>query len=477
METLLWTIVVLGVLIFVHELGHFVVAKASGIQVPRFSIGLGPRVVGFRIGETDYCLSAIPFGGYVKMAGMEAEEATGGLEGDPLLRDAEPEDWEAAGATGGGRREGEAGEEPAIDPRRGFDAKPLGVRLIVILAGVFMNFVFGFVVFVLLSYHQGEPIVPTLVGTVDSALVRVEPALEGWRGRFVTRLDGTPVRTWDELQEALQRAPVGEPLQVAFDDGPAVTVGPGVTGGELARGLVPALPPVVGEVQGGSAAEAAGLRRGDRILTLDGRPVRIWEDIPRYVRERGGRPVVVRLSRDATPERSGGERVLEVPVVPGLERAPGEDGKFVEVGHLGIAARLESTPISFGEAVAQGSLATWRAGSLILNGLRQLVTGQLSLKALGGPVAIGQITGYYQRQGFDQLLWWMGLFSINLAILNLLPIPVLDGGHVMFLVIEGIRGHPLSTRSKIRLSQAGMVMLILLMAWAVTSDVLRLIGL
>jgi regulator of sigma E protease len=487
METVFWTILVLGVLVFVHELGHFIAAKAAGIQVPRFSIGLGPRLVGFRIGETDYCLSAVPFGGYVKMAGMEGEEALAALEGDPLLREAAPEDFapENGRQVESGRpdeaadrgRDRSSVTAPRFDPARGFDAKPLPVRLIVILAGVFMNFVFGFVVFVLLSYSQGQPVLPTLVSSVAPELVKLDPQLAEWRGRSIRMVNGAPVDNWNELVDRLQEVPEGAPLVIGFADGSELKLAGSVSGAELARALLPGLPPVIGQVQEESPARAAGLRPGDRILALDGRPVRLWDEIPQYIRERAGRRVVLTIERDATPGAPGGEETREIAIVPRREQAPGEDSKFVPVGHLGVIARILNEPVSFPEALRSGTNATLRAGGLILGGLGQLVTGKVSLKSLGGPVAIGQITGYYQRQGLDQLLWWMGLFSINLAILNLLPIPVLDGGHVLFLAIEGVRGHPLTAQSKIRLSQAGMVMLILLMAWAVTSDVLRLFGL
>jgi regulator of sigma E protease len=470
MVTILVTVLVLGILIFVHELGHFLAAKFSGIQVPRFSIGLGPRLVGFRIGETDYCLSAVPFGGYVKMAGMETDEAVGGLEGDPLLQDAGTEDL--AGEAPGRER---ATAAIALDPERGFDKKPLGVRLIVILAGVFMNFVFGFLVFVWLSWSQGEPRLPTLVAEVDPALVQLDKRLDGWRGRMIRAINGAPVETWEELNDRLRAVSPGTPITVAFADGEEVTLDPAIRGPALGEGTAFGLPPVIGEVQRGGVADAAGLRRGDRILALDDRPVRVWEDIPDYVRDRAGRPITVLFERDETPGSPGGERRVAVRLVPSRQQEPGEDNRFVPVGFLGISAKLDSDPISFPQAVRQGTHLTGRAGGLILHGLGQLVTGRLSLRALGGPVVIGQITGYYRRQGIDQLLYWMALFSINLAILNLLPIPVLDGGHVMFLLIEGIRGHPLSPRFKVRLSQVGMVLLILLMAWAVTSDLLRLI--
>ena len=212
MVTILVTVLVLGILVFVHELGHFVVAKLSGIHAPRFSIGLGPRLIGFRIGETDYCISAIPFGGYVKMAGMEADEAVGGQEGDPLLQNAGP-----PRELGGGG--GSAGESVAFDPERGFDRKPLGVRMAVILAGVFMNFVFGFLVFVWLSWSQGEPRLPTIVSDVDPEVALLDGRLQGWRGRAIRSVNGAPVDTWAQLDERLQAAPQGTPLRIGFANG------------------------------------------------------------------------------------------------------------------------------------------------------------------------------------------------------------------------------------------------------------------
>jgi regulator of sigma E protease len=291
----------------------------------------------------------------------------------------------------------------------------------------------------------------------------------------VRAVDGAPVETWTQLDERLRAAPAGEPLRITFAGGRDVKLSAAVSGVELADGTSFGLPPVIGEVQRGGAADAAGLAPGDRIVALDGKPVVVWDDIPEYVRDRAGKAIRVRFERDATPGAPGGERTLEVKLVPARQQEPGADNRFVPVGFLGVSAKLDSDPISLPEAVRQGARLTAHAGGLILHGLGQLVTGELSFRALGGPVVIGQITGYYRRQGVDQLLYWMALFSINLAILNLLPIPVLDGGHVLFLLVEGIRGHPLPPKFKVRLSQVGMVLLILLMAWAVTSDLLRLI--
>nr|MBA2566047.1 site-2 protease family protein [Gemmatimonadota bacterium] len=275
METLLWTLVLLGVLIFIHELGHFMAAKWAGIPVPRFSLGLGPRLIGFRIGSTDYCLSAIPFGGYVKMLGVEGDEDGNWMEGDTArIGDAAPPPRPVRpGTPAGDEREEVAGvwvarstaEELALAPPvenpgapqpgagspragLGFDSKPLWVRMIVILAGVTMNFLFGFLVFVWLSYQRGEPQVPTVVSRVAPELVQREPQLAGWRGRELRSVGGEAVATWDDVIGRLEG--LGDaPVEVQFEDGRRETVGGGVQADDLTRGLAPGLAPVIGQVQ------------------------------------------------------------------------------------------------------------------------------------------------------------------------------------------------------------------------------------
>ena len=182
-------------------------------------------------------------------------------------------------------------------------------------------------------------------------------------------------------------------------------------------------------------------------------------------------PVVVQRVVD------GESRNLTITVETGVEKAPRPtDGKFVDVGVLGVGAELDRIRLGPLEALATGTQAAGRASMLILSGLHDIATGGVSLKAVGGPVAIGQLTGHFARQGMSSLLGWVALFSINLAILNLLPIPVLDGGHILFLGIEALRRRPLSANQKLRLSQVGLAFLVLLMAWAFTADILRLVG-
>lgn len=452
MQTLILTIIVLGVLVLVHELGHFVTAKWAGVGVPRFSIGLGPRVVGVKIGETDYCISAIPFGGYVKMTGMEGEEAFEGLEGGDV----------------------ESGEAIA-PPEKRFENKSLLWRLAILSAGVAMNFLLGWVIYVSLAWHDGIPTVDgTAVASVDSTLVAAHPELAALGGETVAAVEGRSVSNWQQLIDAILEAEDGA-LELDLASGRTVIlpVSSETDREEVAGAMFPLVPAVIDEVQEGSPAARAGIQPGDRILAIDGIETPSFDRVSEVVQARPDQilPVVIERAVD------GATRQLSLTVETGVEKAPRPtDGKFVDVGVLGVGAKIERIRLNPVESFVTGTKAAGRASMLILSGLQDIATGGVSLKAVGGPVAIGQLTGHFARQGTSSLLGWVALFSINLAILNLLPIPVLDGGHILFLGIEALRRRPLSANQKLRLSQVGLAFLVLLMAWAFTADILRLVG-
>jgi regulator of sigma E protease len=456
MQTFLLTVLVLGLLVFVHELGHFMTAKWAGISVPRFSIGLGPRLVGFRWGETDYCLSAVPFGGYVKLAGMEGEEAFEKLEG---------------GAD-------EQVDDSNVPPEKRFDNKPIPWRLLVISAGVIMNFLLGWLIYVFLAFGEGIPTTKgTRVAGVDSIALAEFPALQPLAGGEVeiAAVDGQPVANWYEVDRALQEAR-GRAAEIEISDGRTIQVPvPADDAGGFAAGLLPLTEPLIVDVEGGSPAALAGIQPGDRIVSIDGEEVVSFADVVEFVRDRPDQRIPIQIERpgtDGEPER------LSLTVQTGSEQTPrASDGKFIETGWLGVTAETETVELGPIEALSTGTRTALQASTLIVGGLYQLVTGNVSVRSLGGPVAIGQLTGRFARRGWQSLAGWIALFSINLAILNLLPIPVLDGGHILFLVIEASRGRPLSARQKLRLSQVGLAFLVLLMALAFTSDMLRLIGL
>jgi regulator of sigma E protease len=453
MQTLILTIIVLGVLVFVHELGHFVTAKWAGVGVPRFSIGLGPRVVGVQVGETDYCLSAIPFGGYVKMAGMEGEEAFEGLEGGEVS----------------------AAEAEALSPAKRFENKSVAWRLAILTAGVAMNFLLGWCIYVGLAWRDGIPTVAgTAVAGVDSVVAAAHPELDALAGESITGVEGRGVSNWDELSQALLTAE-GTQLEIALASGRSLTtvVASEADRERIAMGLVPLVPSIIEDVQEGSPAARGGIQPGDRVISIDGIETPSFDRLSEVVQARPERIVPVVVERQV----DGIVRQLSLTVETGVEKAPQPpDGKFVDVGVLGVGARIDRIDLGPGEAIVAGTRAAGRASMLILGGLYDIVTGGVSLKAVGGPVAIGQLTGHFARQGMSSLLGWVALFSINLAILNLLPIPVLDGGHILFLGIEATRGRPLSTTQKLRLSQVGLAFLVLLMAWAFTADILRVVG-
>ncbi|MDQ3388233.1 MAG: RIP metalloprotease RseP, partial [Gemmatimonadota bacterium] len=329
-------------------------AKAVDIAAPRFSIGMGPRVWGFRWGETEYVISALPLGGYVRMAGMADDETTV-VEG---------------------------GEEEEVDPARTFDAKPLWARALVISAGVIMNFLFAVVVFVGLGAAYGKAVAA----------------------------------------------------------------------------------PVLGEILPDRPAAAAGLRSGDHIREAGGHPVGSWDEFVEIVEASPDRPLALVVER-------GGVR-LPTAVTP--ESAPGA-GEGERVGKIGagVGMQVEHIPLSPTESVAYGFQRTWDFGAMIVVLVGKLIIGEESLRNLGGPLTIGQVSGEAARLGVETFLSFMAIISVNLAILNLLPIPILDGGHLLFLGIEGVRGKALSVESRVRMSQVGMVMVVALMLWAITNDVLR----
>ncbi len=449
--TVVATIIVLGVLIFVHELGHFAAAKAVGVEVQRFSIGLGPKVFGFTRGETEYVLSAIPLGGYVKMGGMD-DEVMDRLEGG----DAEP-------------------RQPS---ERDFDAKPIWARTLVISAGVIMNMLFAFGVYTFVAAYWGEAHRSTTVlGKVDAALLPegtggladVEPG-----SRFV-RVGGEDIAYWTQVQQGLYEAEPG-PLSVEFAD-PARTVQIDIPVSEgqrvrLVQAVQRWIDAGVGVVNPGSPAAKAGLEQGDVVLAVDGIDVDNWFEFVSLIEARGGQRAQLSIVREG--------RELVRPVDVEREEVTGVDGRTREVGRIGIYPPPDDylyLRIPVGEAVVSGYEQTIGVSGLILGFLRDLVTGGVSPRQMGSIVTIGEASGNAAEAGLDQFLQFMALFSVNLAVLNLLPIPVLDGGHLLFLAIEAVRGRALSMEQRLRWSNVGFLIVMGIMLWALSNDFLRLLGL
>jgi len=439
--TIVSFVVVLGVLISVHEFGHFIVAKAVGIQVLRFSLGFGRPLISWRRGETEYWISWIPLGGYVKMAGLEEEGMVGELEG------------------------GKA--DAAIDPARTFDKKPLWARMAVILAGVTMNLFLAFVIYTgLLAVAGDQRMVMTPVDSVDAS--RVPAGAEALatlrRGDRIVRVNGDSLRTWDDLDKKILSGPEALRFQIAGRPEPIAIHVPRDTAArhQLARALVPLFPPRIGPVTLGQPAHRAGLRPGDVVLRIGSDTVVSWTDMVRRIRESVGKPLVLTVLR--------GDSAIQIPITPVPTDSVGQH--FGVIG-VGVNPPLVRVPVGLGTALAVGVRQTGSQVVAVVIQVKRLVTGHASARELGGVIAIAQMSGQAARLGLDFYLQFLAFFSVSLAVLNLLPIPVLDGGHAMFLIAEAIRRKPLSPQLRLRLTQVGMVIILVIMVLAISNDVIR----
>ncbi len=454
MLTLAAFVFVLGVLIFVHELGHFLAAKAVGIGVPRFSIGFGPPTpIRFHRGGTEYRVSWIPLGGYVKMASKEEQEAMGALEGGDV--------------------------EEEYPPEKLFENKPLAARILVISAGVAMNAIFAWLVYFLLSLAYGRAEDPTtrIAGFDEQLLPAAARDLADLPfGTQIIRVNGDTAASLNVIREAILDVR-SEQLRFEFAGGldPIVIHIPGTDADARVRlhdALVPLHEARVSMVAVGKPAATAGMEPGDLVVRMDGDTIRTWYEMVSVIEPAAGDTIHLTVQRADT--------LLELAVVPELEtvRDP-VTGESREVGRIGIAGP-EVEPIrvefSFAGAVSEGVRLTWQDASRVLYTLWGMVTAKISPRELGGPIYIGQVSGQIAQAGFLPLLFFMAFLSVNLAVLNLLPIPVLDGGHLIFLFVEGVRGQPLSLKTRLRLTQVGLFVLLGIMVFALTNDLFRVIG-
>ncbi len=453
--TIAATVVVLGVLIFVHELGHFLAAKAVGIAVPRFSIGLGPVTpLSFTVGETEYVLSWIPFGGYVKMASREESEMTGqsALEG------------------------GQAALE--YPPHRVFENKPLPARILVISAGIIMNLLFAFGVHTYLAGTFGRVVDPTTRIAVDTTGLPPVAAPLGAIpfGTQVARINGDTITSWNDIRTAVND-PTSDRLRFDFAQLPKPVILPveGVdveTRSRIWQALTPVWPARVDQVTPGDPADRAGLEPGDLIVRADGDTVRAWHELVKVIQTHAGRELGLTVAR--------GDTLLHITVTPREAKVSDRmTGETTTVGRVGITPRLDIHRVTFGlgESLLEGGRRSWGNAQQVWFAVKGLVFGKISPRELGGPILIGQISGQFARIGAEAFLAFMAFFSVNLAILNLLPIPVLDGGHLVFLLVEGVMGRPVSVKVRMRLSQIGLTLLLGLMLLAFTNDILRMFGL
>lgn len=351
---ILQVIIVFGLIVFVHELGHFLAAKWAGVGVERFSLGFGPKIFGKQVGETEYMISAIPLGGYVKMVGEEIGEDV-----DPQLQ------------------------------QISFSHKSVGKRFLIVFAGPSSNLFWAFVIFTITFLSFGVTL----------------------------------------------------PLDT----------------------------PHIGGVQDGWPAQKAGIEAGDEVLSVGGTPVTTWEDMAKQIQVAQGKETLL-----AVKKKTSGQTV-ELTVTPELRDDPvgGEGAKKYAIGIT--PATLEKT-VGVGEALVLGVEQTWLWTKLITVSLFKLFRGEVSAKELGGPILIAQVAGQQAKLGLDYLLRFAAIINVNLAVFNLLPIPVLDGGHLLFFSIEAILGRPLSMRSREMAWRVGFLVIVTLIVLVFYNDIARLVG-
>ena len=440
-------VVVLGILIIVHELGHFIMARLCGVGVERFSVGFGPVLWRLRGKETEYCLSLIPMGGYVKMMGDDE---------NPL----------------------EGGRASAVDPAKAFNNKPLAARFLIVFAGPAMNFVLAVLIAAAMFMFIGRPVAPAEVGRVTEGGPAAQAGLR--TGDRIVAVDGKPVQYWEDLARVGQTAG-GRPLEVTVQGRDAAPRKVVLTPVQAKRkdlfgddqvvwevGASPYLPPAIGDVIPGDPAEQAGLKAGDVVVALEGQPVMSWDELAEKIHQRAGQPTRLEVKR--------GTEALTITVTPKKGKVPGPDGKEMEVGLVGIrpggaTMMVRSNPFSaMWEGLAWSTDVTVKTGI----GLYKIVVGQLDRSNIGGPIQIAKTAGEQARQGIVSLALFTAVISINLFLLNLLPVPMLDGGHLLFFAFEAVLGRPLSVRKREVAQQVGFALLMLLMVFAFYNDFKRI---
>ena len=441
-------IFVLSVVVFVHEAGHFIAAKLNGIYVVTFSIGFGPKILKKRIGETEYAISALPFGGYVKMAGETENMDSDSPEKDELLAEI-PED-------------------------RFYRSKNPWQRITVVLAGPFMNALLAIILFVGSFWTQGVFVANPRDIIVSVSADSPAEAAGFMPGDVVLSINGEAVTAGKEISDLVtyDEDAVSRFVVIRVTDTLEIDVSPGWHEEEerLVIGIFSYSRPIIGDVKRDGPAYDAGMESGALIVSVNDTLINTYIELEQLIHDR------LEIPLDFVWVQNGD--TLSATITPeGMDAAKeGEKLDVIQVGAIGITEHYEKELISFSESVRFGAMAFRDMFLGIMLFLKKLFTGQASVRAVGGPLRVGVMVGEMVRWGFNYLINFIAFFSLNLAIFNLLPILPFDGGHFVIFLVEGLTGRKPSPKVEEIMGQVGFIILIALMAFIFAVDIFNIFG-